>query len=139
MAACEFAFVASGTATLELASFLKPMVVLYRLGWLSYRGFRLLCTSPFISLVNILAGEEVVPEDISWRDTSAEQARRASRLLEDTPERAICLAKLERLRRELLRPGASQRAAETLSNFLEAHRGGANAGAPPAGASLGDR
>ncbi|MBI4585491.1 MAG: lipid-A-disaccharide synthase [Planctomycetes bacterium] len=119
MAACRLALVASGTATLELAFFQKPMVVLYKVGRLAHRVFRWISTSPFICLVNILGGREIVPESITSRDNSSEQAERVRALLEDTPERRQCLAELSRLKTEIFRPGASLKAAKTLLGFLE--------------------
>lgn len=133
MAASDLALVASGTASLELAYYGTPMLVLYRVGRLAHAVFRLLCTSPFISLVNILGGEEVVPEEVTHRDGSEEQARRAELLLRDTPERARCIQRLQDLRERVFQPGASRHAAETLARFLEARR--VTTGLPAGGSS----
>ncbi len=120
MAACDLALVASGTATLELAYYQKPMLVLYRItNVFYYRMFRWLCTSPYISLVNILGGGEIVPEEIDYRDGSDKQALLAEELLTDSELRRKCLKGLKRLREEVFKPGASQKAADTLGQFLE--------------------
>ena len=61
-AACDVALVASGTATLETALFKRPMVIAYKMQWLSWRmanGKRLL---PWVGLPNILCNESLVPE-----------------------------------------------------------------------------
>ncbi len=61
-AACDVALVASGTATLETALYKRPMVIAYRMQWLSWRmanGKRLL---PWVGLPNILCNEGLVPE-----------------------------------------------------------------------------
>lgn len=61
-AACDVALVASGTATLETALHKRPMVIAYRMQWLSWRianGKRLL---PWVGLPNILCNENLVPE-----------------------------------------------------------------------------
>ena len=61
-AACDVALVASGTATLETALFKRPMVIAYRMQWLSWRmanGKRLL---PWVGLPNILCNDSLVPE-----------------------------------------------------------------------------
>jgi lipid-A-disaccharide synthase len=61
-AACDVALVASGTATLETALFKRPMVIVYKMQWLSWRmanGKRLL---PWVGLPNILCNEALVPE-----------------------------------------------------------------------------
>ena len=58
------ALVTSGTATLETALFRVPQVVCYymKAGWLATLGRRLILKIPYISLVNLVAGREVVPE-----------------------------------------------------------------------------
>ncbi|MFM7001409.1 MAG: lipid-A-disaccharide synthase [Limnohabitans sp.] len=61
-AACDVALVASGTATLETALHKRPMVIAYRMQWLSWRianGKRLL---PWVGLPNILCNDSLVPE-----------------------------------------------------------------------------
>lgn len=61
-AACDVALVASGTATLETALFKRPMVIAYKMQWLSWRmanGKRLL---PWVGLPNILCDDSLVPE-----------------------------------------------------------------------------
>jgi len=61
-AACDVALVASGTATLETALFKRPMVIAYKMQWLSWRmanGKRLL---PWVGLPNILCNNSLVPE-----------------------------------------------------------------------------
>jgi lipid-A-disaccharide synthase len=62
MTAADVVLMASGTTTLEAMLLKKPMVVAYRLAWLSYAILSRLVKSPFISLPNLLAGREMVPE-----------------------------------------------------------------------------
>ena len=73
------AVVTSGTATLETALFRVPQVVVYRASPLSYFFGRLVVKVPFISLVNLIAGHEVVREliqgDANPTDTAAELER----------------------------------------------------------------
>jgi lipid-A-disaccharide synthase len=54
--------VASGTATLEAALFKRPMVIAYKMPWLSYRLMKDKGYLPYIGLPNILANEWLVPE-----------------------------------------------------------------------------
>jgi lipid-A-disaccharide synthase len=54
--------VASGTATLETALFRVPQIVVYRTSAISYRIAKNLIRVPYISLVNLIAGKEVVKE-----------------------------------------------------------------------------
>jgi lipid-A-disaccharide synthase len=62
LAACDVTLIASGTATLEAALFKRPMVIAYKMNWLSWqlKGRRKL--QPWVGLPNILCGEFVVPE-----------------------------------------------------------------------------
>lgn len=60
--ACDVALIASGTATLEAALLKKPMVISYRMPWLSYQIMRRRAYLPWVGLPNILAGRQIVPE-----------------------------------------------------------------------------
>jgi lipid-A-disaccharide synthase len=62
LAACDLALIASGTATLEAALFKRPMVIAYKVNWLSYRLMWPQHLQPWIGLPNILCGEFAVPE-----------------------------------------------------------------------------
>ena len=91
MAACDLALVASGTASLELAYFQKPMVVVYPLSRWQERCFRVFSTTPFISTVNLLAGRELVPERfVANTGDRAAVAGLLERFLTDTAARARC-------------------------------------------------
>jgi len=60
--ACHFAWVKSGTGTLETALLGTPMVLVYKLAPLSYRIARAVATVKHVGLVNILSENPVVPE-----------------------------------------------------------------------------
>ena len=62
LAAADAVLVASGTATLEALLFEKPMLVCYRMNGLSYRLFKRKLKVPFVSLPNLLAGQQIVEE-----------------------------------------------------------------------------
>jgi lipid-A-disaccharide synthase len=64
LAAADVVLLASGTATLEAMLYKKPMVVAYKVHWLThFITFKLgLVKTPYIALPNILAGQEIVPE-----------------------------------------------------------------------------
>jgi len=105
--------VASGTATLEAALFHKPMVIAYRLAWLSYRIMRRMGYLPWVGLPNILCRDWVVPEFI-------QDAARADRMgaallaqLEDEPGRRAIGRRFAELGAQL-RQGCARRAAEAV-------------------------
>lgn len=82
-AACDVALVASGTATLETALHKRPMVIAYRMQWLSWRianGKRLL---PWVGLPNILCNDSLVPEFLQEQVQPGPLAHAVLRWLDD--------------------------------------------------------
>jgi lipid-A-disaccharide synthase len=69
IASCDAALVASGTATLEVALFKKPMVVAYRMNPASWQILRSMAYQPWVGLPNIMAREFLVPELLQGRAT----------------------------------------------------------------------
>lgn len=69
IASCDAALVASGTATLEVALFKKPMVVAYRMNPASWQILRTMAYQPWVGLPNIMAREFLVPELLQGRAT----------------------------------------------------------------------
>jgi lipid-A-disaccharide synthase len=67
--AADVALAASGTVTTELALSKTPMVVGYKLGWLTYALARPFIVAKFATLVNILLDREAVPEFIQEQCT----------------------------------------------------------------------
>jgi lipid-A-disaccharide synthase len=61
-AACDVALVASGTATLETALHKRPMVIAYKMQWLSWQIANRQRLLPWVGLPNILCNERLVPE-----------------------------------------------------------------------------
>jgi len=62
MAVADAVLLASGTATLEAMLLRKPMVIAYRMHWLSWQILSRLAITRFVGLPNVLAGRAVVPE-----------------------------------------------------------------------------
>lgn len=69
LAACDVTLIASGTATLEAALFKRPMVIAYRMGWLSWEIMRRKQLQPWVGLPNILSQQFIVPELLQDRAT----------------------------------------------------------------------
>jgi lipid-A-disaccharide synthase len=61
-AACDVALVASGTATLETALHKRPMVIAYKMQWLSWQIANRQRLLPWVGLPNILCNEKLLPE-----------------------------------------------------------------------------
>jgi len=66
LAASDLLLLASGTITLEAMFLKKPMVVAYRLSWVSYQIARRLIHTPYAALPNLLAGKLLVPECLQY-------------------------------------------------------------------------
>ena len=100
----DAAVVASGTATLEGAVWGVPMVVVYRVAPLSWWLGRRLVNLPHVGMVNILSGEEVVPEFLQDRAQPGPIARAALAYFQDRPHRQAVLRKLACVRQSLVAP-----------------------------------
>jgi lipid-A-disaccharide synthase len=119
LATADLAFVASGTATLEAALCGAPMIVVYKTSAASFAVGKLLVRVPWISLVNIVAGEEVVPE-LLQDDVTADRLEREGAALLDSPDRLAGMREgLARVAGRLGPPGGSDRAAEAVLGALE--------------------
>ena len=110
------ALVTSGTATLETALLRVPQVVCYymKAGRLASFARRLFLKIPFISLVNLIAGEEVVPELVAEQMTPKNVRQHLASILPGSPARAAQLQGYERMAAILGEPGAPVRAAKQI-------------------------
>jgi lipid-A-disaccharide synthase len=116
--ASDAALVKSGTSTLETALMLRPMVVVYRLSWLSYLVGRLLVRIAHFALVNILAGRGLVPELLQGEANPERMAAEIERLLGDRAARELQLQGLRDVRASLGEPGAARRVAEEVARAM---------------------
>jgi len=114
LAASDVALTASGTATVQAALHDVPMVIVYRLSPITYQIGRRLVTVGSIGMVNLIAGERIVPELVQDAFTPEAVAREAVSLLTDVDRAARVRAGLARVREKLGGPGASRRAAEAI-------------------------
>jgi len=118
LASADLAFVASGTATLEAALCGAPMVVVYRTAAATFAIAKTLVRLRWISLVNIVADEEVVPE-LLQEDVNAARLEREGAALLDSPERLASMrASLADVAGQLGPPGASGRAADAILDAI---------------------
>ena len=115
------ALVTSGTATLETALFRVPQVVCYATpmpklySWLKRHFLKV----KYVSLVNLIAGSEVVRELVAADMTQANAEKEIGLLLGDTPERHTMLAEYDRIIDILGEPDASGRAASAMIKLLK--------------------
>ncbi len=116
----DFSLVASGTATLENAILGKPMVILYRTSLVTYFLAKGLIQIPYIGLVNVVAGEKIIPECLQYQATPECVAETALSLLKNPGKLERMNRDLSGIREKLGNSGASLRAAKTILEQLHA-------------------
>ena len=114
LSSADVALTASGTATVQSALHDTPMVIVYRVSALTYLLARRLVTVDTFGMVNIIAGEKIVPELIQDALTPEAVAAEAVSILADPARHARIREGLARVRQRLGGPGASRRAAEAI-------------------------
>ena len=118
LAAADCAIVASGTATVEAALLGTPMVVVYRVSRITAAILRRMIRTPFIGMVNLIAGRRVVPELIQDAFTPGAVEAEVRRLLESEPARAEIKNGLAEVRVKMGPGGAIERAADVFARML---------------------
>jgi lipid-A-disaccharide synthase len=114
IAAADAVLVASGTATLEVALFKKPMVIAYKVMRASWEIMRHMGYQPWIGLPNILAREFVVPELLQHAATPEALADAVWRQLQDTAGRERLAQRFLDMHHSLLRNSAEESAQAVL-------------------------
>jgi len=118
------ALVTSGTATLETALFRVPQVVCYfmQARWLASFARRFVLKIPYVSLVNLIAGREVVPELVADQMTVDKCRRHLESILPGGEAREAQLKGYEELASRLGEPGAPIHAAQLMIKLLKQER-----------------
>ena len=114
----DLLFVASGTATLESACLGTPMIIVYKVSSISWLLGNMLVKLKNIGLVNIVAGEPIVPELLQSEVTGTRLASEGLSLLGDNTLMKDTRKKLLMVKESLGKTGASQRAAEIIVNRI---------------------
>lgn len=115
----DFAIVASGTATLETAFLLCPMVIVYKVSFITWLIAKNLVDLPYIGLVNVVADELIVPELLQDEVTAQNISRIALKVLTNPKETTRIKHELKKIKDKMGGPGASEKAASIIVNFLE--------------------
>ena len=118
MAACDAAMAASGTLTMELAILKVPMVVCYRVSFLSSLLARPFIKVKYASLVNLIAEKKIVTELLQFRATSENIYKEILPLLMDREAREAMLKELAAVCNQLGKPGASKRTAKIAGEIM---------------------
>ena len=108
----------SGTATLETGIIGRPMVVIYKTGWLTYQIARQLVKLDKIALINIVGDKKIVPELIQNNATPEKIIEAANKFLNDKDFVSEVINELNVATNKLGGAGTSERAAETIIRFI---------------------
>jgi len=133
----ESCLACSGSVSLELLYHLKPAAILYYVSWLAAMVARRVVTVRYMTLVNLLAADElaagsgeyydpnepgheqvIYPEYPTWEDKSPQLAEHIIEWMTDEPKRQAVIARLTELRAKLAHRGASAVAAEYILGQL---------------------
>jgi lipid-A-disaccharide synthase len=120
-AAGAAALATSGTVATEIALQATPVIVGYRLGWITWALLSVLFKPRFVTLFNIAADCEAAPEFIQLRFTTGNVAAAAAPLLDDPARRAMQVDAQNRALMAMGRggPAAAEIAAGAVLDALE--------------------
>ena len=119
MQRATLAITASGTATMECAFHGCPMIVVYKVNWLTYLVGRMAVTVNWLAMPNVIAGRAIVPEFIQHHARPERIAAAARELLENVSKREEMRQQLAAVVSPLGGPGASARAARLILAAVE--------------------
>ena len=118
--ASDLVLVASGTTTLEVAFYEKPMIVMYNASRAMFNLLgRWIVRIPYYSLPNILAGRQIVPEFMPYYTSTAPIASAAISLLNSPARRDAMSRDLAKIVAPLRNRNASMNTAELLLEMAQ--------------------
>lgn len=118
MQSIDFAISSSGTATLELALFEVPQIVIYKTSPISFMIAKRLVKTKFISLVNLIAQKEVVPELLQAAFNELALAEYFQKM-KTVEQRQLVIDSYKKIRDDLGKGTASQQVALSIVEYLK--------------------
>jgi len=119
LALSDFAIVTSGTATLETALMEKPMIITYITSSLTAVLFRLFVRTPYLGIVNIIAGKEVAPEFLQGDAVPERMSKKTLEMISNAELLGQIKDELKKVKTAVGEKGAPKRAAEVMAKFIE--------------------
>ncbi len=117
---CDLILAASGTATLQVGLLEKPMVIMYKMKWLTgviahifVRGVK------YFGLVNLIAGRELVPERFQGRANPQELFTLLRKYIDDPVYKSEVVSDLKKIQGTLGERGATVRVARVLDKYFQ--------------------
>ncbi|MEE9498092.1 MAG: lipid-A-disaccharide synthase [Nitrospinaceae bacterium] len=114
---------ASGSSTLEAGLFTVPMVIIYKVHPLTFFIVRFVAHYTHFGLINIVAGEEVVPELLNEQVTAERIATEILKVLRDPEQARAVREKLQKVRESLGTPGVVARIARSMADSMNLSSG----------------
>jgi lipid-A-disaccharide synthase len=114
MQRAALAITASGTATMECAFYKCPMIVVYKVNWLTYIVGSMVVTVNWLAMPNVIANRAIIPEFIQEDAKPGRIAIIARALLEDDGTAEMMQYELSKVVATLGGAGASERAARLI-------------------------
>ncbi|MBO8131359.1 MAG: lipid-A-disaccharide synthase [Candidatus Marinimicrobia bacterium] len=108
----------SGTATLETTLFHKPMVVCYKLSFLSYLIGRIIVNVKHIAIPNLIAGEKIVPELIQYKLTPENIYNEVDKYITNIAYRESVTRRLQEISKTLQKSNPSKAAAHIIAKYI---------------------
>jgi len=119
IAASDFCLVCSGTATLETGILSTPMVILYKVNFLTWAFIRMMIKIPYIGLVNVVKERKVCEEFIQFQCNPRDICDYLIPVLQDKDRLSRLKLDLLDIRQKLGDAGASQKAARIIVEALK--------------------
>ncbi|WP_026053399.1 lipid-A-disaccharide synthase [Leptospira santarosai] len=118
MEASDLVLVTSGTATLEVAYFEKPMVILYKVSMFTYVIGSFFIRTPYIGLVNILSGKEICRELVQAECSPIHIAEESIQLLDNKKYRSKMIEEVRQVKETLGVENSSKHASREITKLL---------------------
>lgn len=115
---CDAVMTVSGTATLEIALLKVPMLVAYKLSFITYLLARVLVNVEFIGLPNIVVGKSVVQEFIQQEASPKKLAQEILHILDDNAYAESIKGDLQLVKEKIGTGGGSENMAELALEML---------------------
>jgi lipid-A-disaccharide synthase len=110
--------IASGTATVEAAIMGTPFVMVYRVSPLTYALGKPRVKVPYFAMVNLIAGEEIVPELVQHKFTAQNIIAEMNKIIPDGEPRARMIDRLASVKTRLTRGNAATHPSETAAEII---------------------